>query len=222
MTSPGSEHYEGHRGALELTRERLAQTSSPRNDSVSVIVSTKSRTPWQAARLRLVDYLSQHLDSFAVYGVGHSPVNDKASVLSQHRYHLAVENSRHPGYWTEKLADPILMRCAVFYGGHPEVADTFPGEGISLIDPTQPEETYRRISLALESDFWGRSEEGIETNRAVILERSGLHREIHRVLEGRVHHERRSAIFRVPAHNAPKWWKGLTDPVYRRMRSLGG
>lgn len=221
VTSPSEEHYEGHRGPLELTRDRIVDAPAPTGNSVSVIVSTKSRTPWQTARLRLVDYLSRHLDSLAVYGVGHAPVDDKATVLSQHRYHLAVENSQHAGYWTEKLADPILMGCAVFYGGHPSVVRSFPGKGIELIDPTRPEQVYRKICLAIENDFWSRTRTDIRINRKEILERSGLHREVLRVLDGRDGVQRNSRNFRVPPHHPPKPWKRWVDPVYRGLRSLG-
>lgn len=221
VSSPTAEHYEGHRGPLELTRERIARAPEPPGDSLSVIVSTKARTPWQVARLRLVDYLAQHLDSLAVYGVGSSPVDDKATVLSQHRYHLAVENSQHPGYWTEKLADPILMGCAVFYGGHPDVVRVFRGQGIQLIEPTHPEQTYREISQALEKGLWSRSRAGIQSNRAWLLEHSGLHREVLRVLQSRNHHPAGQRNFNVAAQHPPRQWTRFTDPVYRSLRSLG-
>lgn len=120
---------------------------------MSFIVSTRARTPFQVARLRLGDYLLEHLDLLEVFGVGHQPVDDKATVLSQH-YNLAVENSAHRGYWTEKLADPILMGCFVFYGGHSSVLEVFSGEGLRLIDPFDPEKVYREMCLALDGGLW--------------------------------------------------------------------
>lgn len=217
VVSRGADHYDGHEGPLALTREALGAVTPPFKDSLSVIVSTKARTPLQVARLRLVEYLSQHLASLEVFGVGHSPVDDKATVLSEHRYHLAVENSEHRGYWTEKLTDPLLMGCAVFYGGHPSVAETFPHKGIHRINVYDPEGVYREISAAIDGDLWAMSAGGIALNREVVLQNSGLHRAVAAALPLTTGGGAVRARYRIPAHHPVAPWKNLTDPLYRRL-----
>lgn len=217
VTSPGAEHYDGHKGPLALTREVLESPQSPTSESISVIVSTKARTPFQVARLRLVDYLLEHLDSLEVFGVGHSPVDDKATVLSQHRYHLAVENSAHRGYWTEKLADPILMGCFVFYGGHSSVSEVFSGEGLRLIDPFDPEKVYREMCLALDGGLWSESQGGIAKNRRAILDHAGLHSQVLAMINMLGNAPEAKQSLRIPAHHPVSRWKKVLDPLYRRL-----
>lgn len=217
VSSPGVEHYGGQEGPLVLTREALGKPQTPKSESISVIVSTKARTPLQVARLRLVDYLSEHLDSFEVFGVGHFPVDDKAAVLSQHRYHLAVENSAHRGYWTEKLADPILMGCFVFYGGHSSISEVFSQEGLRLIDPLYPEQVYREMCIALDRGLWSASEEGIAENRQLVLNHAGLHSQVLAAigtLDNAIEAER---SLRIPAHHPVSKWKKIVDPLYQRL-----
>jgi alpha(1,3/1,4) fucosyltransferase len=50
---------------------------------------------------------------------------DKQSFLPGYRMNLAFENSRSPGYITEKLVEPLLAGCIPIYWGAPDVARDF-------------------------------------------------------------------------------------------------
>ena len=216
----GREHYDGQAVDISLTRDQLASPSNTARDVLSVIVSSKARTPLQQQRLRFVDYLEKKMTHVDVWGEGRRFAADKADVLGASRYHLAIENSQHPGYWTEKLSDPILMSNFVFYQGDPDVGATFDTTAIEKIDCWDVDGSYRRISDIMAADAWTSSFEARESNRRALLEHQSFHRVLHRVI-GDESFERVSPRRTViPAqHPAPRW-KRLIDPLYRIARAL--
>lgn len=52
-------------------------------------------------------------------------VPDKLSFLRGFRFNLAFENTRSPGYVTEKLVEPLLVGCIPIYWGAPDVHEAF-------------------------------------------------------------------------------------------------
>jgi hypothetical protein len=60
---------------------------------------------------------------------------DKHSFLRRYRMNLAFENTRSPGYVTEKLVEPLLAGCIPIYWGAPDVYRDFnPGCMINVAD----------------------------------------------------------------------------------------
>ena len=216
----GSEHYDEQSVDISLTRQQLGTASNPARDVLSVIVSSKARTPLQQQRLRFVDYLEKKMTHIDVWGEGRRFAADKADVLGVSRYHLAVENSQHSGYWTEKLSDPILMSNFVFYQGDPDVGATFDATAIRKVDCWDLDGSYGRISDIMAADEWTSSLEARENNRRALLERHSFHRVLDRVI-GDESFERVSPRRTViPAqHPAPRW-KKIIDPLYRIARAL--
>jgi len=177
MKAGAGQEYEPENSPATISRERFKSGFTPTRNTVTAIVSQKSGTLMQKQRLRLVDYLLSHLADFEVHGLSKEKVKDKAEVLMDSRYHLAIENSLHRGYWTEKLADPILMDNYVFYRGHPATQRRFP-ESVTSINPSEPEETYRIISEALSQGAWEISEHGRFQNRNLLLDGLSFHRSL--------------------------------------------
>jgi len=217
LKAGGEEHYEAVDGSATLSRAVLAEGFSPGRDVVTAIVSQKARTPLQQQRLRLVDFLSTRLNDFEAYGLAAERVGDKADVLGSSRYHLAVENSAHPGYWTEKLSDPILMDNVVFYGGHASYADYFSDESILPVDPWDPESTYESIAKALERDTWAQAADARAINRCRLLEQYSFHRVLAAYLSQHPHEAAKSGMFAVPAQHPTSRVKKFFDPIYRRI-----
>jgi hypothetical protein len=97
------------------------------------------------ARLRAIEAFSG-LDDFDLYGEGwdkrHAAVDpglhaaaqrvyrgtvaDKLSPLAGYRFGLVFENTRFPGYISEKLFDCFFARCIPIYSGAPDVAQYVP------------------------------------------------------------------------------------------------
>ena len=79
----------GHDLGSRLAEERAARTSPARAPGAPVAGRTLG-------------------PRFAVYGRGWRDVADKAEAILPHKYHLVLENTVMPSYWTEKLADAWL------------------------------------------------------------------------------------------------------------------
>jgi hypothetical protein len=215
----GSEHYDKQSVNVSLTREQLSSPSNPGRDVLSVIVSSKARTPLQQQRLRFVDYLERKMTHIDVWGEGRRFAADKADVLGTSRYHLAIENSQHPGYWTEKLSDPILMSNFLFYQGDPHVGATFDATAIEQIDCFDMDGSYRRISDIMAANAWVSSLESRESNRRALLERHSFHRMLDQIIRDESFEKtgtRRTVV--PPQHPAPRW-RRLINPLYRIVRA---
>jgi hypothetical protein len=119
---------------------------------LSVITSSKDYTPHQKLRLKFIEYLSNKVDGIEIFGRGFREIKDKAEILLQSRYHLALENSVHNGYWTEKFIDPLICGCQIFYAGDKSLSNQFKGfVGINLNDF---EEAKYIIEKSMQEDLW--------------------------------------------------------------------
>ncbi|HEX3718530.1 MAG TPA: glycosyltransferase family 10 [Verrucomicrobiae bacterium] len=49
----------------------------------------------------------------------------KLTFLKEYKFNIAFENAAIPGYTTEKLIEPMLVRCLPIYWGNPRVAEEF-------------------------------------------------------------------------------------------------
>jgi hypothetical protein len=201
-----------------LSRLDFKNGFQPKKNRISAVFSEKSGTLLQKQRLRLADYLAQHLEIFDIYGGPDSRVEDKAEVLSRSRYHLAIENSIHRGYWTEKLSDPILMDNFVFYGGDIGTVSIFEGS-VSLINPFELEETYRSIATAVESEVWDHSAEYRANNRLSILDKHNFHHSLTNVIQS--HPDGGPVLGRTvfARQHKKKPLRRVFDPIYRRIRA---
>ncbi|MCA1646133.1 MAG: hypothetical protein LC797_11950, partial [Chloroflexi bacterium] len=97
------------------------------------------------ARLRAIEAFAG-LDDFDLFGEGWSTrhpaveaslhaaaervyrgtVPDKLALLAGYRFGLVFENTRFPGYISEKLFDCLFARCIPIYSGAPDVAQYVP------------------------------------------------------------------------------------------------
>ena len=99
--------------------DELRSMSDPKKDRlVSVMTSDKTITKGHRIRLdfvrRLEKELGGDLDVFVTSNMG---LEDKWDAIGRYRYHIALENSVYPDYWSEKLADPLLgLRYPIYYG----------------------------------------------------------------------------------------------------------
>jgi hypothetical protein len=83
---------------------------------------------------------------------GLHPFLAKRRYMEASHFSLAVENSAHPGYVTEKIADAFLSRTIPIYLGDPRVCEEFnPGTFIHARDFAGPEELADFV-MALDSD----------------------------------------------------------------------
>ena len=103
---------------------------------ISVICSNNRHMPGHFKRLAFLEKLRQHpigkhIDFF---GGGFHPILDKLDAIAPYKYHIALENSLVPDYWTEKLADSFLGFTLPIYYGCPNIFDYFSDKALKQID----------------------------------------------------------------------------------------
>lgn len=120
----------------------------------SVVCSSNAVTRGHRQRIEFVERLRQTLgDQIDYFGRGTRTMADKDEALAPYRYHIALENSVHADYWTEKLADPLLRGCFPIYSGCPNLADYFPAGSYARIDLKQPQQAIATIQEILSGDL---------------------------------------------------------------------
>ena len=120
----------------------------------SVVCSSNAVTRGHRQRIRFVEQLKREFgEQIDFYGRGTRTMPDKDLALANYRFHIALENSVHQDYWTEKLADPFLRGCFPIYSGCPNLDDYFPAGSYVRIDIGKPREAMRTITSVLQGEF---------------------------------------------------------------------
>jgi hypothetical protein len=163
-------------GVSELLRMKTGR-------SVTMIVSNKKITKMQKERLNFSNYLKEKLESFELYGRNIKQLDDKMSVLAPNSFHIAIENSQHPGYWTEKLADPIICLNRVFYVGDPTIAKTFHSDCVTELPFNDFSKSLNLIQSVMSTPLTKEILENIIYARQQILTSMNIHCAIERNLD---------------------------------------
>jgi hypothetical protein len=123
----------------------------PKQNRISVVCSNVAKTAGQRQRLAFLAALKHRLgDRVVHFGRGFTPVGDKLEVIAPFRYNLVLENSVHPHYWTEKLADAYLGWAFPVYSGCPNLGEYFPSDSFLAIDIRDQDAAIRTIENLLQ------------------------------------------------------------------------
>lgn len=142
---------------------------------ISVVSSSKAYTEGHRARLEFVEKLKSHFGcEVDVFGRNINGFGDKTEVLSAYRYHIAIENSSYPDYWTEKLSDPLLMLTYPIYHGCPNIGEYFTPGTLTQIDIADHDRALRTINAVIESDVARLAMPKLEEARRRILSEHNL------------------------------------------------
>lgn len=142
---------------------------------ISVITSNKAFTRGHIERMRFVEILKEHFgNKIDVFGRGFNDFEDKWDVLSQYRYHVVIENSCQPYYWTEKMSDCLIAETLPFYHGCTNMADYVPDDSFIGIDINKPQEALRIIDEAIERDEYERRKAVLHEAKQLMLDRYNM------------------------------------------------
>jgi hypothetical protein len=162
----------------------LALSYPEKSRALSVIASTASTLPGHARRQRFVELLKTRLkDKVDVFGRGVRPVSDKAEAIMPYRFHLVLENSRLPNYWTEKLADSYLGWAFPIYWGCPNISEYFSSDSLIEIDIDRSVEAIDCIEAVIEEELTQERLAGLAAARALVLDRYNTFDVISRICE---------------------------------------
>ncbi len=113
---------------------------------ISVICSNKAMTSGHLQRMEFVERLLP-LSPMTRFGRGFHDLPDKWHGLAPFRYSVAIENSSHPHYWTEKISDCFLAGTVPIYWGAPNIADYFPMDAMIILRSLDHEEAAQVIRV---------------------------------------------------------------------------
>jgi len=89
-------------------------------------------------------------------------------VFSKSQYGVAIENTQHRGYFTEKILDLFLLKTIPIYWGCSNIKDFFNPQGIIYI--TSIDEAIYKLNNILDADYYNKVLPAIEENHKKALQ----------------------------------------------------
>ncbi len=129
---------------------------------LSLIASNKRRLKGHRLRHRVVREIRKRRLEADIMGRGYRSFDNKGDGLARYRYSVVIENSREPGYITEKIIDAFLTRTVPIYWGAPDIGNFFDLAGIIIC--TSLDDIMAAITGLTEADYEAR-QPAIDANR---------------------------------------------------------
>lgn len=107
---------------------------SAKTRRVSLIASTLRKMPGHRLRHRLADWATETGQDIDLLGYAFKRLERKAHGLIPYRFSLVIENSRTPGYFTEKLLDALYCDTVPIYWGAPDIGKYFDTRGMIVCE----------------------------------------------------------------------------------------
>jgi hypothetical protein len=105
-----------------------------KTEMASLIASDRRRLKGHKLRHKIVKRVRAEGLDVDIMGRGYRFFEDKAEGLAPYRYSVVIENSREPGYFTEKLIDAFLLNTVPIYWGAPDIATFFDPNGMWICE----------------------------------------------------------------------------------------
>ena len=156
--------------------ELVALQPPEKRDAITVVVSGKTLLPGHRRRLRFLRLLKDAIgDRLEVYGDGLHKIPVKADAILPYKYHLVLENTVMPSYWTEKLADAYLGYALPVVSGPNNLAEWFPEESFVPIDIDDPARAIATIKAVIDDDIYAAPAAGDRRSaRSPVAERKAV------------------------------------------------
>jgi hypothetical protein len=152
---------------------RNAQPSKVRE--LSVVCSAKTDIPGQRRRLRFIEQLKEHFgERLDWFGRGIAPIEDKWDAVAPYRFHISLENSVEPNYWTEKLSDAFLGGAFPLYWGCPNLEDYFDRRAFSRLDLDDVAASIDVVERALGEGISHQREHALAQAKNLVLDEYNL------------------------------------------------
>lgn len=142
--------------SYSLDYDGLMESPTPEKTKlISVITSNKAFTQGHLDRIHFVEKLKERYgDKIEVFGRGYRDFDDKWEILAPYKYHISIENSSQPYYWTEKISDCFLAETFPFYHGCTNLSDYFPKEAFQPINILDFDRTAEIIDRLIADDVY--------------------------------------------------------------------
>lgn len=172
---------------------------SPKAKCMSVMCSDKDFTDGHRRRLAFTRKLSEHFGNrLDVFGHGVREIEDKWEALAEYKYHVVLENSSCPHYWSEKLSDAYLGWTYPFYYGCPNLEEYFTSNAFVRVDIMDPVASIEIMEQAIAQHVYEQQLVLLAESRTLILERYNLFSLLAKVCTGQASQSRQeTTIFPV-------------------------
>jgi hypothetical protein len=172
----GKLHAPDKKNPVRITYDDLKAFKPPKKKKLlSVVCSDKKLIDGHIKRHEFVRTLKSHFgDSLDVFGRGFRFVSDKWDAIADYQYHIAIENSCFPHYWTEKLADAYLGWSFPIYYGCPNITDYFDPNSFATIDIASPIQSIVEIERIMGENRWSRNLSFLAEARKKVLDEYNL------------------------------------------------
>lgn len=179
---------------LARTWTGLREPVLSKDRGLSAVVSSRTADPGQKLRIGFLRFLQARGTPVDVFGrdnlhglAGHRgplPQRDKSDGLFPYRYTLAVENSSHPNYFTEKILDALLAECLPFYWGCPNLEEHLDPRAFVRLPLEDPVASRRVVEETMARDEWSARLEAIRREKRRILDELQLFPVLAKVVRG--------------------------------------
>ena len=121
----------------------------PKQNRISLIASSKNTTKGHRLRHQIAAWSKQASPDLQMFGTGYQRVEDKREAHDGYFFSVCIENSRTPGYFTEKLIDSFLCRSLPVYWGAQDITHFFDPRGmICCTTETVLQAVIRNVTVA--------------------------------------------------------------------------
>lgn len=161
---------------------RLLKDHITKTKVISTICSSKYFDPGHKKRIDFLKYLENKDFKIDIYGFSNDHkfsqyrgnLEKKEEGYLSYKYYLIAENNSEPNYITEKLWEPILMECLVFYWGAPNVEDYLPEGSFIRLSLEDFEGDYQKMVEMIANGERDKRLSKIREAKSLILEKYGF------------------------------------------------
>lgn len=104
---------------------------SKKEFAVSFLTSSKSFFPGHRLRQEIYEVLPEFIGDLRIFKHRSPPIiPDKRTILEPYMFSIVPENSRHNGYYSEKIIDCFIAKTIPIYWGAPDIGKHFNEAGL--------------------------------------------------------------------------------------------
>ena len=137
----------------------------------SMIVSSKALVQGQRDRINFTADIMEHFkNKIDYYGFGIKELKNKKDAIDPYLFSIAIENSQHENYWTEKIADVYLGHTMPIYHGCANIDNYFPSKSLVKINIYDKDEAIAKIEDCLNNPSDVYNPAVFDARRKILLE----------------------------------------------------
>lgn len=179
--------------------ELKALTDVTKSKMLSIITSDKMYSKGHKERYDFAMKIKEHYkNNVDLFGRGVNEITDKWEAIAPYKYHIAIENSMHEDYWTEKMSDTYLGLSYPIYYGCPNLTDYFSEDAFTRIDINDIDGAIRIIDSITVQDRHKQSLHALQNAKRLVLDEYNIFAMLHKFCNKHYDTKKRQTVTIVP------------------------